>query len=288
MKKLLLPAIALAALAPALGGAATKGVDITRAGFTPNKVTIEFGDSVTWTNKDSNPHQVLADQLKFPTSPVLQANQTYSYTFNKSGNFGYRDALATNHRGTVTVHTGVTMVAAPPVTKYGSATTLSGVVSSAASGETVTVNAKECGKTTFTKVATLTSAANGAWSYAAKPTLATVFQANWKSAMSAPLTVNVRPKVVLKKTGRRRFSATVSAAQSFVGKYVVLQKYSHRRWVTVKRVTLRTATGTTPPTMNSSARFGTRVRRGTKLRLSLAQSQAGTCYAAATSNIVKA
>ena len=120
MKKLLLPAIALAALAPALGGAATKGVDITRAGFTPNKVTIEFGDSVTWTNKDSNPHQVLADQLKFPTSPVLQANQTYSYTFNKSGNFGYRDALATNHRGTVVVHTGVTLAAAPHPTPFAS------------------------------------------------------------------------------------------------------------------------------------------------------------------------
>src|SRR5438552_10423727 len=86
MRKLLLPAIALLALAPPLGlAAATKGVDITRAGFTPNKVTIEFGDTVTWTNKDTNPHQVLADQAKFPTSPVLQANQTYSYTFTKSG-----------------------------------------------------------------------------------------------------------------------------------------------------------------------------------------------------------
>ena len=34
--------------------------------------------------------KVLADQLAFPTSPVLGPNQTYSYTFMKSGSFGYR------------------------------------------------------------------------------------------------------------------------------------------------------------------------------------------------------
>ena len=77
-----LVAIAVLCIPSAL--AATQTVDITRAGFTPNKVTIDFGDTVTWTNKDTSNHQVLADQAAFPTSPVLAANQTYSYTFAKS------------------------------------------------------------------------------------------------------------------------------------------------------------------------------------------------------------
>jgi plastocyanin len=281
---LLAVAVLVFALTPAF--ATTKGVDITRAGFTPNRVTINFGDMVTWTNKDTSPHQVLADQAKFPTSPVLQANQTYSYTFMKSGNFGYRDALATNHRGTVIVRAGVSLGAAPPSVRYGSTTTLSGVVSSGALGEVVTVDAQACGQTTFTRIATVTSAANGAWTYAAKPTLDTVFQANWKSAKSTPVKVVVRPRVVLKKTGRGRFSATVSAAQSLVGKYVVLQRRTRSGWRVVKRVTLRTAIGTTPPTINSSARFRARVRRGTKLRLVM--QQPGTCYTPATSNTIKA
>jgi plastocyanin len=286
MKKLLLLAVAVPVFALTPAFAATKGVDITRAGFTPSKVTIDFGDTVTSTNKDTNPHQVLADQAKFPTSPVLQANQTYSYTFMKSGNFAYRDALATNHRGTVTVRAGVSIGAAPPSVKYGSTTTLSGVVSNATAGEVVTVDAQACGQTTFTRIATLTSAANGAWTYAAKPTLDTLFQANWKSAKSMPARVVVRPRLVLKKTGRGRFSATVSAAQSLVGKYIDLQRRTRSGWSVVKRVTLRTATGTTPPTINSSARFRARVRRGTKLRLVMLQP--GTCYAPATSNTIRA
>jgi plastocyanin len=83
--------VALAVLAIPPAPAATANVDITQAGFTPSKVTVKYGDTVTWTNKDRASHQVLADQLAFPTSPVLAANQTYSYTFTKSGSFGYRD-----------------------------------------------------------------------------------------------------------------------------------------------------------------------------------------------------
>ena len=100
MKNLTAIVVVAALLAiPSALSATTKGVDITQAGFTPGKVTIDYGDTVTWTNKDTASHQVLADQLAFPTSPVLGPNQTYSYTFTKSGSFGYRDALHTNRRG---------------------------------------------------------------------------------------------------------------------------------------------------------------------------------------------
>ena|SRR5438552_4852581 len=291
MRKLLVSTfavLAVLAVAPALS--ATKPVDITAAGFTPNKVTIDFGDTVTWTNKDTANHQVLADQSAFPTSPVLMANQTYSYTFTKSGSFGYRDALNTRRRGTVTVRPGVSLTAAPPVVAYGQSATLSGVVSSAAAGETVTVDSMECGKTVFTKIATVTSTANGAWTSPAKPVLNTVYVANWKNTKSAQLTEKVAPSVLLKRVRTGRFTASVTAAQSFVGKYVVLQRYvkSKKAWKTVKKVTLRTVTPGTAPTMVSSAGFRAKVARRTKLRLLLAQTQAGTCYTPARSATVRA
>ena len=77
---------ALAVLAIASAFSATKTVDITQAGFTPNKVTVDFGDTVTWTNKDTGNHQVLADQAAFRhLAGARRPNQTYSFTFTKSG-----------------------------------------------------------------------------------------------------------------------------------------------------------------------------------------------------------
>ena len=137
MRKLPLGIVALAVFAVAPTFGATKGVEVTRAGFTPNKVTVDYGDTVTWTNRDNVSHQVLSDRGEFPASPVLEPNQTYSYTFMKSGSFGYRDALNTKKRGTVVVRTGVSIAGAPASAVYGSSPTVSGLVSSGASGETV-------------------------------------------------------------------------------------------------------------------------------------------------------
>jgi plastocyanin len=290
MKRLPLLAVAFALLAIPSALGATKTVDITQAGFTPNKVTIEFGDTVTWTNKDTANHQVLADQSAFPTSPVLTPNQTYSYTFKKSGNFGYRDALNTKRRGTVVVRTGVSIAAAPTVVSYGKSSTISGLVSSGVSGETVTLNAMECGKTAFTRVGSITTTANGAWSSPVKPALNTVYQATWKNAKSGQLTEKVAPALSLKRVRARRFTASLTAAQAFTGKYVVLQRYARvkRAWKTVKRVTLRTAKPGVAPTVVSSAGFGAAVARRTRLRLVLTQAQAGACYAATRSPTIRA
>jgi plastocyanin len=290
MKKLLLIAVAVPALLLTPAFAATKAVDITSNGFSPNKVTIAFGDAVTWTNKDTVQHQVVADQAKFTSSPILLAGQTYSFTFTKSGVFTYHDGANVKHKGTVIVKDGVSLTATPPTITYGASTTLGGNVSTGLAGETVTVSAQECGKTGFTKMATLTTVANGAWTYVVKPTLNTIYQAGWKNAKSAQLTVKVGPGVVLKRIRRGRFSATVKATESFVGKYVVLQRFvrTRRAWKSVKHVVLKTVKPGTAPTMISSAGFRARVARKTRLRLLLTQAQAGTCYGPARSRTVRA
>ena len=269
--------------------AATRTVDITQAGFTPRNITIDFGDTVTWTNKDTANHQVLADQAAFPTSPVLGANQSYSHTFTKSGNFDYRDAFNTSRRGSITVRAGVTLKASALQVAYGGSLNLSGSVSSGAAGETVTIEAMDCGKTTFARVASVRSVAQGAWSSAVKPTMNTVYRSSWKNANSPQLAAKVAPMVSLKRVRAGRFSASVTAAQSFAGKYVVLQRYvrTRRAWKTVKRVTLRTAKAGTAPTMITSAGFRARGTRGVRLRLLLTQPQAGACYAPARSAAVR-
>ena len=172
---------------------------------------------------------------------MLGANQSYSHTFTKSGNFDYRDAFNTNRRGSITVRAGVTLKASAPLVAYGGSVTLSGVTSSGAAGETVTLDAMECGKTTFARVASVRSVAKerGAG------------QADDEHRL--PLELEERDECPARRKGRtgdlaqatrgRPLSGSVTAAQSFAGKYVVLQRYvrTRRAWKTVKRVTLRTA-----------------------------------------------
>jgi plastocyanin len=291
MKRLSLALLALALLTiPSALSATTKNVDITQAGFTPGRVTIDFGDTITWTNKDAGNHQVLADQLAFPTSPVLATNQTYSYTFTKSGSFGYRDALHTNRRGTIVVRTGVSIAAAPAQVAYGKGSTLSGLISSGATGETVDISAMECGKTSFTRVTSVKTAANGAWSAPVKPTLNTVYQASWRNTKSAQLPAKVAPGLTLKRLAAHRYKASLVAAQALTGKYVVLQRYAKakRAWKTVKRVTLRTAKSGITPTVVSSTRVKLRIARGTRLRLVLTADQAAPCYVSTRSSAIRA
>lgn len=75
-------------------------VEITGTGFVPLTIRIKKGESVTWVNKDSKPHQVAADP--HPTSdllpslkgdePLLQEEQ-YTAIFEKTGTFTYHDYL---------------------------------------------------------------------------------------------------------------------------------------------------------------------------------------------------
>ena len=289
MRRLPLILVVLAVLSVPSALAATKSVDITQAGFTPDRVTIAYGDTVTWTNKDNQNHQVLADQAAFATSPVLAPNQTYSYTFTKSGNFGYRDALNTRRRGTVIVRPGVSLKASAAQVRYGGTLTLTGTVSSGAAGENVGVDAMQCGTTSFTRVASAKTGAQGAWSSPVKPAMNSSYRSSWKNTNSVPVAVRVSAAVSLKRVRAGRFTASVTAAQSFVGKYVVLQRYARVRkaWKTVKRVTLKTVKAGTAPTQVSSAAFRARGTRGARLRLVLMQPQAGTCYTASNSAAIR-
>src|SRR5215218_11102484 len=103
MKKLMLLIAALTALVAAAPiGAATVTVSITRAGFVPNNVTIKPGDVVTWTNADTQQHQVTSQNAPF-ASPVLAQNQTFSFAFSKAGRFAVTDPLNKNRKMNVTV-----------------------------------------------------------------------------------------------------------------------------------------------------------------------------------------
>ncbi len=86
-------------------------VDMTANGFSPSSITVKQGTVVTFKNTDtqphwpaSNPHPTHTDLPGFDALQQVQPGQTYSFTFNKIGTWGYHDHInPSEFRGSVTV-----------------------------------------------------------------------------------------------------------------------------------------------------------------------------------------
>jgi plastocyanin len=270
--------------------AADRAVTITRTAFVPADVTIAAGDSVTWRNTDTIAHQVVFDRA--PCNLTIQPGGSGSCTFRAGGRFNYQDpSQRPRLRGTVTVtgaRASVTLTTSHRTVTYAAPVTLSGFVSTQAANEAVVVQGQECGKPAFTRAGAATTTTGGRWTFVVRPTINTVYQARWRANESTTVAVKVRPKIRLGRVGSR-FTARVTAAQSFTGKTMLFQRYrpAVRRWATIKRVRLGAATTPSPGTVVTPARFRARIRRGWRLRVFLPQTQAGACYLAAPSNTLR-
>ena len=70
--------------------------------FSPMDVVIPVGGSVTWTNRDGEPHTVTSLDGLF-RSGALDQDQSYSFTFVKPGVYAYLCSIHPKMRATVTV-----------------------------------------------------------------------------------------------------------------------------------------------------------------------------------------
>lgn len=67
----------------------TYNIEIIGFAFKQPQLTINVGDSVEWTNKDSASHTVTSDSGNELNSNYLSRDQMYSHTFNQTGIFEY-------------------------------------------------------------------------------------------------------------------------------------------------------------------------------------------------------
>lgn len=264
MRKLffVMAVLAVVGIAPAFAQAAN--ITITKTGFVPSSVTIHPGESITWTNSDAVDHQVSSAKASL-SSPVMHTGQTYSFMFATAGTFSVTDLLNKKVKsGTVSVKTAVaaqtvSIATSSSSTNYNGSVTLTGVVSSHAANETVTIRGQSYGRNAFLKLADVKTAAGGGWTYTAHPTIRTVFDSMWGKNASPQITVGVRPLVSIHALSGNRFSTKVLAAHSFAGKFIQLQRRSGGQWVTLKRVRLGSTSAATLkaslPTGNSTLRF---------------------------------
>ena len=84
--------------APVAGDAVT----ITDFTFVPPSLSVKVGTTVTWTNKDEEPHSVVAPGGAFHSS-TMGTGATFSYTFTAPGTFDYICGVHPFMPGTVTV-----------------------------------------------------------------------------------------------------------------------------------------------------------------------------------------
>lgn len=77
-------------------------VNIDGFAFAPATLMVAVGTTVTWTNRDEEPHTVAASDGSFH-SPGMGTGATFSHTFTDAGTFDYVCSIHPMMRGTVVV-----------------------------------------------------------------------------------------------------------------------------------------------------------------------------------------
>jgi hypothetical protein len=180
-----------------------------------------------------------------------------------------------------------TLNAGAKVVSYGKSVTLRGTITGASAGDVVSIMARPGIARSLQAVGSTTTDANGNFTKTVTPRMHTVYVAKGDGATSDGLSINVKPLVRLSHAAHGSPSVRLTAARSFVGRYVTVQAFVHSRWVAVKRVFLTLRSPGNSPTMFSTATFRLSVRHGLELRAFLTLSQAGSTYTSATSSLVR-
>ena len=174
--------------------------------------------------------------------------------------------------------TGVTLMVLARQVVFGGRVTLSGVVPTHQAGQQVVVFAQPYGGGSFQMRATVLTGANGTWSYLAAPAIGTVYEASWRSGMSAPVSIGVHPSIALRQTAAKTFVVRVAGGRSFAGRLVQVQRWSYGHWSTIKRARLGG---------RSRAVLHVVLPRGrSKVRIALSVDQAGAGSLGGTSRAV--
>ena len=132
---LLLASLAGLVGAPPSVRAAEQAVQIGDGTFSPARLTVAVGDTVTWTNADSSPHTVTSEDGTFD-SGNLDEGQVFSHTFTTPGTFAYRCEYHSDMTATVVVEATATQATAAPAASTAAAPAASSISGAAGQPDT--------------------------------------------------------------------------------------------------------------------------------------------------------
>ena len=90
---------ATAAEGPAEGSTVVMAKDFM---FAPTSLSVAAGSTVTWTNRDDEPHTVVSEGGLF-RSAALDTNESFSFRFEKPGTYRYTCSIHPRMVGTIVV-----------------------------------------------------------------------------------------------------------------------------------------------------------------------------------------
>jgi plastocyanin len=77
-------------------------IEVKNFMFAPTQLTVKAGSTVTWTNKDEEPHTVVSDTGMFK-SGGMDTNESFSYKFDKPGTYRFACSIHPRMVGTIVV-----------------------------------------------------------------------------------------------------------------------------------------------------------------------------------------
>ena len=95
----------LCAAGPSVDAAVSEASTVVMAKdfmFAPTSMTVAAGSTVTWTNKDDEPHTVVSAEGLF-RSAALDTDESFSFRFEKPGTYRYSCSIHPRMVGTIVV-----------------------------------------------------------------------------------------------------------------------------------------------------------------------------------------
>ena len=71
--------------------------------FIPQTITVKSGQSITWINRDDEPHTVVSVEKQFKKSPPLDTDQAFTITAGAPGTYTYFCSVHPKMTGTIIV-----------------------------------------------------------------------------------------------------------------------------------------------------------------------------------------
>lgn len=179
-------------------------------------------------------------------------------------------------------------ISAAPIVSFNRPFSVVGAVSSSRLGETVVLERDDCGPVPWHPVTSVSTSLDGAWRAQSLEADANArFRARWRKTVSRPITVKLRPQLILSRAKGGGFLVNILAYRSFHDRTAVLQRFRPARngWATIARARLKRSGGLR--VYFSSAVFHVKARSGATMRAVLSARQAGPCYAAGFSDTLR-
>ena len=190
--------VALGTAGYALGAGAS--ISLTASGPQPETVTVNWGDTVVYSNADSVEHAIRIPRAEV-TTPAIPPGGTFEQKYEgRGGNYNFVQVGTRNHAGQVVVKVDgdVTLKASASTVKYGKSVTLSGT--SAYPGHPVIVRGRDAGAGgDWKNVLELVAGQDGSYSGSLRPKVGARYQARAAADQLASkmADVAVKPSVTI-------------------------------------------------------------------------------------------